>query len=200
MVDCMPDQKKHCGGNNDDNSFRFMIENGVLLFDDSPYFGFTQKCKKNLFNYTYKIVKSYKTNENNPSVTFDELISKGAVTASMNIGTMEFKGYRPKPGGHVPSLQGVGCPDPKKRGHKVLIVAQIIEGGKTYLIAKNSWGTTWGDGGYFKIPKYSECAIIIKSTNSLPLVYDGPIPKSHPPKPKKKAAFCVKYYTEEVKL
>ena len=37
-------------------------------------------------------------------------------------------------------------------GHAVKIVGWGVEGGINYWICANSWGTSWGDGGYGWLP------------------------------------------------
>jgi C1A family cysteine protease len=37
-------------------------------------------------------------------------------------------------------------------GHAVLVVGYKLIGKKLYWIVRNSWGETWGDGGYFYMP------------------------------------------------
>jgi cathepsin B len=36
-------------------------------------------------------------------------------------------------------------------GHAVKVIGYGIEDGLSYWLCQNSWSTTWGEGGYFKI-------------------------------------------------
>ena len=38
-------------------------------------------------------------------------------------------------------------------GHAVLVVGYKLINGQPYWIVRNSWGTGWGDGGYFYMPE-----------------------------------------------
>ena len=45
-------------------------------------------------------------------------------------------------------------------GHAIKIIGYGTENGSDYWLVQNSWTTTWGDGGYFKIKAGSdECGI-----------------------------------------
>lgn len=43
-------------------------------------------------------------------------------------------------------------------GHAVKMIGWGVEGGVKYWICSNSWGTGWGENGFFKI-KMGECGI-----------------------------------------
>jgi len=43
-------------------------------------------------------------------------------------------------------------------GHAVKILGWGVEGGVNYWICANSWGTSWGEKGFFRIA-YGQCGI-----------------------------------------
>jgi len=67
---------------------------------------------------------------------------------------------------------------PKVGGHACEIVGWGIEGNKDYWIIKNSWGTEWGDNGYFRMIRgINNCDI---EENCLGIIPDFFFPINYP--------------------
>jgi subtilisin family serine protease/Leucine-rich repeat (LRR) protein/C1A family cysteine protease len=78
----------------------------------------------------------------------EALIEQGPIVTYMGIGS-EF-------GGYFDSNNIYRCTNDGGVNHGVVIVGYNETGG--YWIVRNSWGTGWGDGGYFRVG-YGECHI-----------------------------------------
>jgi hypothetical protein len=75
------------------------------------------------------------------------LVDKGPLAVSMGIGD-SYGGYW--------SGDIYRCTNDSGTNHAVIIVGYNDAGG--YWLVRNSWGTSWGDSGYFKLG-YGECSI-----------------------------------------
>lgn len=82
-----------------------------------------------------------------PAEMKEWLATRGPVVASMVV-YEDFQRYR---GGVYSYVAG-----PRKGGHCICIVGYDDEG--EYWIGKNSWGTGWGEAGFFRIA-YGQCGI-----------------------------------------
>lgn len=49
--------------------------------------------------------------------------------------------------------------------HAVVTIGYGTESGSDYWLLKNSWGTSWGESGYFRLHRnYSVCAILLDAS------------------------------------
>ena len=73
----------------------------------------------------------------------------GPVVALMHVpNTLEVRSYKKG------ILQSDDCQSgTDKLNHAVLVVGYGIENGQDYWLVKNSWGESWGEDGYVKLPR-----------------------------------------------
>ena len=123
-------------------------DQGVAFEDYFPYTPSQQACAVNADwpNHCAKIT-AWTNLTGNPAGMKEHIATYGSVTACLVV-YQDFFSYRTGVYRHVSG--GVAG------GHCVCLVGYDDAGG--YWIAKNSWGTGWGDGGFFKIA-YGECNI-----------------------------------------
>jgi len=140
-------------------AFQYVQKSGGIETEgDYPYEGYDEKCKwkKEKGAVTVTGWKKLPTTE-------DELAAavavNGPVSVAINADPVQYYSSG--------IISGRGC-DPKSLDHGVLIVGYGEEKGKKYWIVKNSWGSDWGEEGYFRIARgVNACGIASVPTTAI---------------------------------
>ena len=91
------------------------------------------------------------------NITKLALVDYGPMAVSLDPTIMDFRFY--KSGIYSnPLCQHV---TEESLRHTVGLIGYGRENGKDYWLIKNSWGATWGDGGYMKVDMQFDCGLTI---------------------------------------
>jgi C1A family cysteine protease len=132
-----------------DQAFNAARDKGVTFEDYYPYTAGDQDCTGLNADWPNRVanVTEWQYLTSNPAGMKEYISTYGSVAACFEV-YQDFFSYSSGVYRHVTgSLAG---------GHCVVLIGYDDAAG--CWIAKNSWGTGWGDGGYFKIA-YGECRI-----------------------------------------
>ena len=119
-----------------ENSYKYLGKNPKLNCKSAP---------KKMWNSGAKVSKTLADWKCTESKLKSLIYSKGAV--SVSVYATNLRNYK--------SGVYTGCKSVKEGNHQVLAVGWGTENGKKYWLVKNSWGTNWGEKGYFKIERGS---------------------------------------------
>ncbi|KAL6729859.1 hypothetical protein Aduo_000874 [Ancylostoma duodenale] len=140
MMDC-DSRNNGCNGG-------FVKEHGLMKEAEYPYRG-TDHNMCMLGNSTERVyIRDYRTLSTNEEVVADWIAANGPATFGMNV-TKALYSYRS--GVFTPSRED--CEEHSLGSHALTIVGYGTEGGRPYWLVKNSWGSRWGQGGYFKLAR-----------------------------------------------
>ncbi|CAG4931078.1 unnamed protein product [Parnassius apollo] len=149
LVDC-DGLDQGCNGGLPDNAYRAIEQLGGLETErDYPYEGEDDKCSfnKSLSKVTISGAVNITTNETDMAKW---LVSNGPISIGINANAMQF--YV----GGVSHPWKILC-NPNKIDHGVLIVGYgekdypLFHKRLPYWTIKNSWGTSWGEQGYYRV-------------------------------------------------
>lgn len=163
LVDC--DKKsKGCKGGFMDNVFKYIINNnGVETEESYPYTAKTnKKCGASQSQNAAKI-SSFVDVEQDEEVILEALFNKGPLSIAIHANPL--KNYV---AGQTVDLPHSQC-NPHKLNHGVVIVGFEVFNGEKVWIIRNSWGTAWGDEGYFRL-KYGSNVCGLSRSVSFPIV------------------------------
>lgn len=144
LIDC-DERNTKCKGGNMRKAFLYLQEHGLMLSEDYPFINGEGECK-------YDESKAYVKVKNFSFVPKDEeemkkvLYKYGPIAGAINGIIIAFYDN----GIFEPWFPGM-CPD--NINHAIVIVGYGVdkETGKKFWRIKNSWGPSWGEGGYFRI-------------------------------------------------
>jgi len=165
LIDCSKSEgNEGCNGGLMDNAFLYIKKNkGIDTESSYPYEAEDEKCR-------YKKINAGADDTGYvdvPSGDEDKLMhasaSVGPISIAIDASHESFQFYS----------TGVYL-EPKcsstELDHGVLLVGYGTEDGKDYWLVKNSWGTTWGDGGYIKMARNEKNQCGVATQASYPLV------------------------------
>lgn len=147
LVDC-DDVDQGCNGGLMESAYQFLEkEGGIMLSKDYPYHGKREKCQFNQSKVAAKISEyKYAGSEDEEQIK-QFLFENGPLAIALNATPLQF---------YFGGVFDLWIPkflcNPEGLNHGVLIVGYgVNEKGKKYWIVKNSWGSKWGEKGYFRI-------------------------------------------------
>ena len=144
LIDCDREKDLGCDGGYMNNAFDYINKNGGLQTDeDYPYKYWNFDCQVDKSKYYLK-VNDFKFISKDEEEIKEHLYKIGPLSAGLNATMLQLY-IR----GILNPLKALCKPD--KLDHGVLIVGYGEEKGKKYWTVKNSWGSGWGEKGYFRI-------------------------------------------------
>ncbi|CAL4994362.1 unnamed protein product [Urochloa decumbens] len=159
LLDCSTDSNYACYvGGNMDNAFQYVISNGGITTEDAYQYtavqDWCQSVQPAVTIRSYQDVPSYDENALATAVANQPV--------SVGVDANNFQFYD----GGVMTADSCGT----DLNHAVTIIGYgTAEDGSQYWLIKNSWGETWGEGGYFKLERdVNACGVAIMA--SYPIV------------------------------
>lgn len=155
-----------CNGGLMDNAFSWISKNGGLCAEsDYPYVSGTTKtagtCTKSCKNVAgSNIVKHVDVDITDLALT--TAVAQQPVSVAIEADEREFQLYK---SGVLTAKCGTNL------DHGVLVVGYGTENGVDFYKIKNSWSTTWGEGGYIRIGRGSQynagqgqCGVLLEAS------------------------------------
>ena len=149
VVSCAPNPKD-CGGTGGCEGsvqwlgFNYTAQGGIVLDSDYPYTAQTGTCKSNPGKAAAGNTGYVRLPANNYSALMNAVVNVGPIAISVDASWMSYESgvYSGTCGSTI--------------DHAVVLVGYGTEGGKDYYLVRNSWGASWGEGGYIKIQRHDD--------------------------------------------
>jgi len=168
LIDCSKKEgNKGCQGGLMDNAFKYIIKNkGIDTEQSYPYTGQNGfRCKFNEANVGATVSSFVDVKRGSESALAQAIAEIGPISVAMDAGHESFQHYRT-------GIYTERKCSSVKLDHGVLAVGygSDAETSGNYWIVKNSWGTMWGDKGYFKLAKDDKNMCGLATQPSYPVV------------------------------
>ncbi|XP_036969326.1 procathepsin L isoform X2 [Acanthopagrus latus] len=146
LVDCSKSYGTYgCNGAWMANAYDYVVNNGLQATSTYPYTSVdTQPCYYDS-SLAVAHIRDYRfIAKGDEQALADAVATIGPITVAIDADHSSFLFYS----------SGIydepNC-NPNNLSHAVLLVGYGTEGGQDYWIIKNSWGSSWGEGGYMRV-------------------------------------------------
>jgi cathepsin F len=148
LVDC-DTADSGCNGGLPSNAFQFMIDQGMGLEGETayPYTAADGSCHDAKAQEKAFITAWHQISTDETQIA-SSLQQYGPLSIGINANTLQF--YT----GGVANPSKMLC-NPSALDHGVAIVGFGSDGGQDYWTIRNSWGSSWGESGYFRMVRGS---------------------------------------------
>ncbi|XP_066509444.1 uncharacterized protein [Hoplias malabaricus] len=164
LVDCsFSFGNKGCNGGLPERAFKYVMDKGLQTEESYPYENEVTHCR-----YKYQenkaTCKDYTMLPKGNEIHLQYAVARiGPVSVAIDTRWQSFKFYESGVYDEPHCSQSV-------LNHAVLLVGYGTENGREYWLVKNSWGKTWGDGGYIKMSRNKRNQCGIATHTSYPVV------------------------------
>uniref|UniRef100_A0A7S4C2E2 Uncharacterized protein n=1 Tax=Chrysotila carterae TaxID=13221 RepID=A0A7S4C2E2_CHRCT len=149
FVDCAANPKDcggtgGCQGSTQWIAFNYSITHGMISAADYPYKGSDGACRVDSLSAVAGITGYERLPANDYAALMHTVATKGpiAVSVAASWGMYEEGVFDGECGTTI--------------DHAVVLVGYGTENGVDYWLVRNSWGASWGDGGYIKIRRFGD--------------------------------------------
>jgi len=163
LIDCSaPYGNMGCNGGLMTAAFSYVRDNGIVSEQDYPYRETQGYCQVNPSRIVTRISSYMNVASGSDASLQAALSSVGPVSVAIDA-TETLQRYS---GG---ILNDYSC-NSQALNHGVLAVGYGNANGQNYYIVKNSWGASWGEGGYFRLAMSTSNPCGIASMASYPVL------------------------------
>jgi len=133
-----------CSGGWMHTAYKWLLEKskGVFAQSDYPYRGVVQNCRQAASGQSKTNVQTYSMVKSEDAL-MNVVGTTGAVAIAYNAGTQQHSYYT----GGILDVPSCG----NQPTHAVTLVGYGTENGVNFWTLKNSWGTGWGEKGFFRM-------------------------------------------------
>lgn len=165
LVDCSKKYgNKGCEGGLMDNAFKYIKENNGIDTESSyRYTARNGRCEFKPADVGATDTGFVDVKRGSEDALMQAVAEIGPISVAMDASHESFQHYR------TGIYKERACSS-IKLDHGVLAVGYGSDGGKDYWIVKNSWGTVWGDEGYFKLARNDKNMCGLATSASYPTV------------------------------
>ena len=137
-----------CNGGIMQQAYDYLMKysNGQVSLANYPYLGYQSTCKASNFPALAQLSGYTFAGTTNEVSIAQMLVNYGPLAVGINANYLQY--YY----GGIIDLPASTC-NPLGLNHAVNLVGYGVENGVNFWIVRNSWGTSWGENGYFRIAR-----------------------------------------------